>query len=168
MKISTSEDKIIISDFNDIEALQIALSLEKKGGDFYRRSSKLTQNKEISAMLGKLAKEEDKHRSLFTSLLKNISGGTDPTSSEEGLFDYIESGVFGNILEVDRAIKSIKNELDALELGEEAEEKTILFYEAIRENTENEQGQKMLGKILKEEAKHLETLERYKKLLKSP
>ncbi|MFH0887418.1 MAG: ferritin family protein [bacterium] len=158
-------DQIILSEFSDLEAYEIALSLEKNGEEFYRRAAKLSKNKEIADMFNQLAKEEDKHYIHFEQQLESVSGDQDISESEEGLFDYINSGIFGSILDVEKSLKNIKTDLDAIELAEEAEGKGILFYKALLDNTQNEKGKGALSKLLDEEAKHLETLARYKKII---
>jgi len=163
MQISMKNDQIIISEFSDLEAYEIALSLEKNGQEFYRRAAKLSKNKDIANMFNQLAKEEDKHYAHFEQMLEEVSGDQDISASEEGIFDYINSGIFGSILDVEKSIKNIKTDLDAIELAEDAERKGILFYKALLDNTQNEKGKIALAKLLDEEDKHLEILNRYRK-----
>lgn len=44
--------------FTDLEGLRIAVEMEKRGEDFYRRSAKVSKSKETVSLLGRLADDE--------------------------------------------------------------------------------------------------------------
>ena len=54
--------------FTDLEGLRIAVEMEKRGEDFYRRSAKVSKSKETVSLLGRLADDEVVHAREFERL----------------------------------------------------------------------------------------------------
>jgi rubrerythrin len=170
MKITNQGKNLIISDFDEIEALRLAMKLEADGIKYYSELSSKTKSEDVKKILRQLIEEEEKHAEKFKAWLEETirQKGLDVEADrgdEEGPFDFIDTGVFGDIWDVEKTLSSIKSDIDALSLGEWAELNSINFYKAILEKSGNEKGKTILKGIIKEEQNHLKTFARYKELL---
>jgi rubrerythrin len=164
MKISGKGDNIIISDFNEAEALQLAMKLERDGIKYYSELSAKTKDPEVKKVFARLIAEEEKHFVRFKGLLEGLGVEADPGYEEQPL-DFIDSGVFGDIMNTEKTLSKIKSDLDAVSLGEWAELNSINFYKAIHNNSNNDLGKKALKDIIRQEQEHLKAFVRYKDML---
>lgn len=164
MKLSNQGRDIHITDFNEIEALRLAMKLESDGIDYYSELSRKTKDEKIKKDFALFIKEEGKHFDKFKGWLEGLGVEADG-GDEEGLFDYFDTGVFGDISSVDKTLAKIKTDLDAIALAEWAELNSIKFYKAMYDKTTNEPGKNILKDIIKQEQEHLKAFAKYKDLL---
>ena len=170
MKLSNQGKDILISDFDEVDALRLALKLEADGIRYYEELSKKTKDKDISDTFKRLIKEESKHSEKFKGWLEDAvtKEGLDieaDRGDEESLFDFINTGVFGDIWDVDETLSNIKTDKDAISLAEWVELNSIKFYRAMYDKTGSESGKRILKDVIKEEQLHLKSFERYRELL---
>ena len=164
MKLSNQGKDLKITDFDEANALRLAMKLEGDGIKYYSELSKRAKSEDVKKAFGRFVKEEDKHLQKFSGWLE--SRGVEANSGdEEGLFDFIDTGVFGDIWNVEDALSKIKTDSDALSLAEWAELNSIKFYRAILDKTANEPGKNILKDIIKQEQEHLKAFVKYKDLL---
>ncbi|MBU0686254.1 MAG: ferritin family protein [Candidatus Margulisbacteria bacterium] len=170
MKIFNEGENIVIGDFDEIEALRVAVKLENDGMKFYLKSSELAPDEETKQMFKNLVKEEAKHIQRFEKRAEEIGKAKNievdlSRGGEEEFFDFIDPGVFGDTLNIEKVIAGVNNCLDALTIGEQSEVNAINFYKAILKHNDSEAGKAVIKDIIKEEQKHLKTLIKYKELL---
>jgi len=155
MEIKVGKDAIIINDFDEIEALKIAMKIENDGEKYYSSVIDKTTDERVKRTFRRLAEDERKHYEIFKGLFevglraKSIDPGS--VDSEEGLFDYMEAGIFSK----DTGAKSVK---EAVLNGEIVELRSILFYKELLKNTKNEGGKRALNDIIEEEQMHYNIL----------
>jgi len=171
MKIFQEKEDIVITDFNEAEALQLAMKVENDGIKFYLKASEIVNDAEVKKVFKSLAKEEEKHVNLFKNMLENLIKEKNldmeaNSGAEEHFFDFIDPQIFGNIFELEKIVGNIKTDLNAVELGEDAEVNSINFYKALLKNTGSEEAKNIIKDIIKEEQKHLKTFLRYQEALK--
>jgi rubrerythrin len=164
MKVSSVNDNIVLSDFNEADALRLAMKLERDGIKYYSELSSKTKDPEVKKAFRQFVKEEDRHLKKFGDWLNSLGIEADK-GVEEGFFDFIDSGVFGDIWKTEESLKKIKTDLDALSLGEWAELNSINFYKALLDKTSSPSGKDILKEIVREEQEHLKAFIRYKDLL---
>lgn len=115
-----------------LEALKTALQMETDGKKFYQKASKASTNKLGTKLLERLAEEEDIHQKVFENIYNTISS---KKGWPEEKFKH-DSGrrlrnIFAQALEeMDRDVKSIPTELDAIQTAMNLENKTYDFYKA--------------------------------------
>jgi len=118
-----------------INALKKAIQLEKDGIDFYLKSAKKTKNIFTKKIFEELAREEENHIKAINRIyedLKNNSIKIEWVTAESK--DNIEK-VFQDAL-VEKAIKS-KDDLEALNLALDFENKSIKYYERLAKNSKD-------------------------------
>ena len=86
--------------FNDAEALKIAINIEKEGLEFYSILMKNAKDEKVKEIFSKLASAEKKHLTLFQKAYSEI---TSPASTVQGCEDYtvdlylkylVDTGIF--------------------------------------------------------------------------
>ena len=155
MKIKMGKDSIVIGDFDILEVFKIAMKIELDGERYYKSVIALTQDERIKRTFKRLAEDEQKHYEIFKGLfeVELRSKGIEPDSvdREEGMFTYVDSGVFNS----DAEAKSVK---DAVMSGEIVELKSILFYKELLKNSKSDGARKALEEVLEQEQMHYNIL----------
>jgi len=155
MELKIGKDSVIINDFDELEVYKIAMRIELDGEKFYKSVISLTDNPKIKRTFQRLAEDEQRHFETFNGLFQTElrARGIDPASMdrEEGLFDYIDTGIFTK----NTSAKSVK---DAVMDGEIAELRSILFYKELLSNTKNDGGRRALSDMIEEENMHYNIL----------
>lgn len=134
-------------------ALESARKLEKEGYEFYTQAAQKTLNREGREMFEFLAVEEIKHYKIVDNLMEMFGGSRlpikDEITSESGIFNETRGGSIGEKAD----------QLDALNIGIKAEQKSIEAYSNIYDKTNNQSLKKAAKKLIQEEKKHLSILE---------
>ena len=160
--------------FNDAEALKIAVNIEEEGLEFYSTLVKNAKDRKVKEIFSKLASDEKEHLARFQKALLEI---TDSASRTQGCEDYtvdlylrylVDTGVFTQKGEAKRIALEIKTDIDALRIGIQAEKDSILYYTEAAKNTKYPAGKMALEQLANEEKKHLKLLAEQLKALKKP
>ena len=158
--------------FNDAEALKIAVNIEEEGFEFYSTLVKNARDSKVKEVFSKLASDEKEHLARFQKAYLEL---TSPISPVQGCEDYtvdlylkylIDTGVFTKKGEAKKLAMEIKTDIDALKIGIQAEKDSILYYSEAAKNTKNTFGKMTFEQLANEEKKHLKLLAEQLKLLK--
>ncbi len=150
--------------FNDAEALKIAINIEEEGLEFYSILMKSAKDDKAKDIFSKLALAEKKHLALFQKAYAEIPAPANPAQGCEDytvdlyLKDLVDTGIFTKKGEAGRLASEIKTDMDALKIGIQAEKDSILYYTAAAKNTKYEAGRKAFEQLANEEKKHLKIL----------
>lgn len=154
--------------FNDLEAIKIAMDIEKRGEKFYTAAANKLDKEDIKEMLMDLAQQEKEHREIFEELYKDAASQKDKFD-DTYLFDpeissYLsamaETVVFPSDEKLDEVLEDVSNVEDALMLGIQAEKDSILFYTELIIYSKLVEAKEAFRKLLKEEKKHLIDLQK--------
>ena len=136
------------------EAIQLAVTTEQLGRDYYERmAKKFAGEADASAAFGQLAKDEQAHEEQFKRILEAVPKDEDQSSRYE-LYQYLRATAISQFFQQDYFKKADKIETasDALAAALHFEKTTMQFYQAIREITgENKQ----LDAIIAAERRHV-------------
>jgi rubrerythrin len=162
MKIKVEKDNILISDFSDIQVFSIAMKIESDGEKFYSSALAHATDDRMKRTFKRLAEDEKVHFNTFKALFdaEVRAKGKEPADIdyEEGLFSYMDSGIFSDKTSANSAKETV---LD----GEIAELKSILFYKEMLKNTANESAKKALAEIIDQEQMHLNILKSWEAVI---
>jgi rubrerythrin len=151
-------------------ALQTALKMEIDGKAFYLKSSQASKNKLGKELFKKLALEEDEHRVVFQNIydtIKKKKGWPDPKYKGDGGQGL--RTIFAEALEnVDKDIKSITTELDAIKVGMGLENKTHDFYKRRSAIAASDAEKELYESIAIQESEHHRVLQDYYEFLQDP
>ena len=160
--------------FNDAEALKIAINIEEEGLEFYSILMKNAKDEKVKEIFSQLVSAEKKHLTLFQKAYAEI---TSPASTVQGCEDYTvdlylkylaDTGIFTKKGEARRLAAEITTDVEALKIGIQAEKDSILYYSEAAKNTRHEGGKKAFEQLTNEEKKHLQWLASQLKALKKP
>jgi rubrerythrin len=155
MDIKVGKDSIVIGDFDELEVLKIAMKIETDGEKYYKSVLGKTTDERVKRTFKRLAEDEHQHyekfKGLFEVALRSRGNDPDCADPEEGIFTYMDSGLFSK----DAEAKSVR---DAVLDAQIAELKSILFYREILKTTKNEGGKLALNEIIEQEQMHLNIL----------
>lgn len=162
MKVKVGSNDILISDFDELEVLKIAMKIESDGEKFYSSMLNNTKDDRIKRTFKRLAEDEKSHFVTFKGLfeVELRKQGKDPSSfdTEEGIFTYMDSGIFMH----GTLAKDLK---DVVMSGEIVELRSILFYKEILKMTKNEGGKKALNEVIEQEQMHYNILKSWEAAL---
>ena len=166
MKIEMGKDNVIISDFDDVEVLKIAMKIEKDGVKAYNGIANEVDNERLKKTFVRLAEDEKEHLRLFNSLYERLLQGKgvnpDDVDVEEGLFDYMNSEIFKGIEDLGK-VSSVG---DVIKLGIDVEMRTMLFYTEVYKQISDQKGKQMIKKVIDEEKMHYNILKSWESLCK--
>ena len=155
MEIHVGEKDVLISDFDELEILKIAMKIESDGERYYKSVLDKTKDERAKRTFKRLAEDEGSHFEVFKGLFEVMlrSKGIDPDSvdREEGLFTYMDAGIFNKDAEAESMRDAVLN-------GEIVELRSILFYQNILKNTKNEGASQALNEVIEQEKMHLNIL----------
>ncbi len=150
--------------FNDAEALKIAINTEEEGLEFYTLLTKNAKDTKVKEIFSKLASAEKKHLALFQKVFLELSSLKDVTQSCEDysvdlyLKHLIDTGIFTKKGTAKNIVKEIHTDADGVKIGIQVEKDSILYYTEAAKYTKNPAGKAAFGQLANEEKKHLEIL----------
>jgi rubrerythrin len=151
--------------FSGSELLEIAMAIESNGMAFYQALADKTAKSDIKDIYTYLAGEEKKHLDTFQGMSDSLGQAKPPEIYGEEYMLYLKSlvdnVVFSNVTEAQQKASKISNEIEAVDIGIQAEKDSILFYIELQ-NLVRERDNKVVLKILDEEKNHLRQLSQLK------
>lgn len=157
--------------FNDAEALKIAMNIETEGLEFYSLLVKCTKDEKEKYIFSELALAEKKHLALFQEMYFGVTSNANQVQGCEDytvdlyLKDLVETGIFTKKGEAGRLATKVKTDIDALKISIQAEKDSILYFTEAAKSTRNEGGKKAFEQLITEEKKHLQKLSELLKVL---
>ena len=153
-----------------LKALEAAIQMEIDGKEFYLKASKASNNELGKKLLAKLADEEDVHRQVFEGIYKKIS--SDKKWPDQGLHSDGVSGLktlFSTAIDkMERDVKSMPEEIDAVKTAMEMENKTYDFYNEQLAKARYDAEKKFFKELSAQEKEHHRVLLDYYEFLKDP
>lgn len=155
------------SNFNDLEALEIAINIERRGEKFYTLATALAPDDEVKRMLEELAEQERDHAETFQGIYNEIAKKKqdfddtylyDPEVAAY-LHAMTENTVFPSDARQKEVMDGLKNISDVYAVGIQAEKDSILFYTEMTINARDTDAKEAFRRLLKEEKKHLVDLQ---------
>ncbi|WP_242965162.1 ferritin family protein [Petroclostridium xylanilyticum] len=149
---------MIYGNFNDLEIIKIAISMEEEGMNFYTSGAKYTSGK-LRDFLLHAAGQEMAHKEKFTRLynefLEKKNGFNDEYLFEPDVAAYlksmVENQVFSKKPKTDDAFKDLKTAVaDAVQ----AEETTAALYTQMYEGAKYQEVKNVLAILIEEEKEH--------------
>lgn len=155
--------------FSDLEGIRIAIEMERRGENFYRRAARMSRSAETVEMLNSLMRDEQNHRSEFERLYRNESGGG---LSDERYDDETNAYLTAIAAEVvfpqglmGLREEGFENPAAVLQGAIASEKDSILFYTELQSRTSDPHAQEVFGEIARQERGHLFRLQRQLELI---
>jgi rubrerythrin len=153
-----------------IQALEVALTNEKREGEFYRKHAERTRNPLGRKMFETLAKDEAEHYQRILKLHERLRNeGQWPASLPLEVNDTQIRDVLKAVVEaVDTSAETDTSDMEAVKIAIEFETKGELFYKKLRENVEDSQEKAFYGMLETIEREHRLSLEDTYEYFKDP
>jgi rubrerythrin len=154
--------------FTAIQALEMALDVEKNGETFYNEAAAKSADPELKALFEDLAVQEQAHYRVFERMLERIrSAPTPPTTYPPAYYDeyqaYVEVAMENALFAgPDKALALARKAEDretALRAAMGFEKDTMLFFYDLRDMVSEAEREAISG-VIREERKHLRRLVR--------
>ncbi len=150
--------------FNDLEGLRIAIEMEKRGEDFYRRAAKVSRSEETVSLLNHLAEDEVVHAAEFERLY-NLALQRHDAAAEENYDE--ETSAYLSAVAADIVFSSglmalrrvgFESPEAVLEYAIQSEKDSILFYTELTGCAKTEHCRNTFQEIARQERRHLARL----------
>ena len=150
----------MLESFNELEAIEVGLNLEKEGYEFYLAAAEGAANPKVAAHYRQMAHEEKKHFERFSSYREQLHNDDLQDSEEELTYlkRLVRMGIFAENGELADQVKDIHDEEQVLRLAIRAEKDALLFFHEAARQCVNETGKRIFDWLLTEERKHLDLL----------
>lgn len=162
MKIKEENGRLVITDFDEIEAYRIACAIEKDGIKFYQKMLGCVHSFEAQHTLEVLIGEEKKHLKFFEECLYRLRETKEDLSEENDLLSSMDFGIFQPYESIDEMCDIVEDLKKAINLGIIIEKKSIDFYEICKKSISSPEVKKELELIIGQEHQHKELLEAFK------
>ncbi|MGE5279666.1 MAG: ferritin family protein [Deltaproteobacteria bacterium] len=146
--------RIVLTDFSPVQALKIAVKMEREGIDFYLDLKQEVRDEEARREIDFLIQQEREHLQTFSGLLGSIKETQEDAFEQDDIVDYMNTRVFDASQEK-KAAEAMGHRHTALEEALDRERRSIVFYEGCLARTTDPGAQKAFERILAEENSHL-------------
>lgn len=153
-----------------IAALEKAIQMEIDGKEYYLKASERASNELGKKLLQSLAAEEDIHRKVFEDIFEDIRNKRGWPRKKL----HVDGGralrtVFANAIDnMDRDVKSIPEELDAVQTAMAMENKTYDFYREQGKKAAYDAEKQFYEALAGQEEEHYRILLDYYEFIKNP
>ena len=143
--------------FRDTDAIAIAVEMERRGAELYRRAAVLCTEERTHALLTELGADEIVHQRDFARLLEEVRDTDTAYSEETGAF---LSAVAAEIAFPEGLTELLTGPGEILETAIRSEKDSILFYTELSQCAVNADARDTFRRIVMTERNHLARLDR--------
>ncbi|HEY3424386.1 MAG TPA: ferritin family protein [Negativicutes bacterium] len=149
--------------FSDLEGLRIAMEMEVEGRDFYQQAYESVAKQEQKDLFLMLKNEEIHHYETFSKIYSKIKQNKE-IESDDYLFDadssryltiLVEDYIFPKKDKAKAKIAEFKSMETILQAAIQAEKESILFYDALANESKFEEAKKIFIILKAEEQTHV-------------
>jgi rubrerythrin len=158
-----------IENFSILEAVELAVGIEKEGVRFYALAADKADDPALKELFLDLKKKEHEHIVTFQGLYAELAEKQGDADAALYLLDpevaaafhaYVETAVFPVKGAAAKIIEACEAPDDILRLGMQAEKDSILYYHELLSHAPYPEAKDLIRKIIVEEGKHLTFLHR--------
>lgn len=154
-----------------VRMLAAALEKEEKGRDFYKDAAEKCGNPLGKELFHTLMVEEGVHIKRIKQIYEALHGGdawTEEWKSFRGINDALQSLIRQRITTLGPKVESAHEDLEAVEIGIQMEQSSILFYEDELAKAGDALEKEFIQKMIAEERMHFASLEDVKLYMTNP
>ena len=149
-----------MSDIENVkEAITTAIQMEKDGYDFYQKAAAQTSSDMGKAIFKSLAADELLHLEVFKKLFEEQVGNDEWNDLVNASAKYADIPIFPKDLKKIEGANPETNEIDALRIAMDSEQRAIEWYSQIKGKISGEKVNEILNEIIKQEKNHYNILE---------
>jgi len=149
-----------MSDIENVkDAIKTAIQMEKDGYSFYQKAAAQTSSDMGKTVFKSLAADELLHLEVFQKFFDEQVGKEEWNTLVSSSAKYNDIPIFPKDLKQVEGANPDTNEIDALRMAMESEQRAIEWYSKIRENITDNQVHEILDEIINQEKNHYNILE---------
>jgi len=149
-----------MSDIENVkDAIKTAIQMEKDGYSFYQKAAAQTSSEMGKSVFKSLAADELLHLEVFQKLFDEKIGNQEWYDLANSSKKYADIPIFPRDLTRVEGANPDTNEIDALRIAMDSEQRAIDYYSEIREKTSDDEVNKILDEIINQEKNHYLILE---------
>ena len=141
------------------DAIKTAIQMEKDGYSFYNKAAAQTSSDMGRTIFKGLAADELLHLEIFQKLFNEKIGKEEWYDLVNTSKKYVDIPIFPKDLQVVEGANPDTNEIDALRIAMDSEQRSIEWYTKIRENSSDDQVDEIIDEIINQEKNHYNILE---------
>lgn len=148
--------------FSADEVFEMGMDIEQNGEAYYKKAAALAKDARVKAVFTDLMKQEHLHYVTFRELRDNLPPkSTLPTTADPESEEYlyldalVKSRLFNNVHEAEGLAAKVGNEIEALRAALIFEKDTILFFQTMKNMTDERLGRGEIDRLIGEEHKHI-------------
>ena len=144
-----------------VDAIEISLFIEQEGLAFYEKASKNVLDSRVKDMFLRLAEEERKHIQTLQTKIQFLQPAISGKGKTRRRVDsFVSEQIKGKIFPTFelKAVNKFKNDVEALDYGIEAEQRSIETLARLLENEKKLDVKAVFSHLMVEEKKHLALL----------
>ena len=150
---------MLIHAFDDREGLRIAMEMERRGEDFYRRCACVSKNPRTVETLLQLASDESAHRAEFQRMREAIADGEAYDQETNAYLSAIAAEVVfpEGLMAMKR--QGFDSPKAALMEAIQSEKDSILFYGELAKQARDQRAREVFQEIIRQEMGHMRILQ---------
>lgn len=149
-----------MSDIENVkDAIKTAIQMEKDGYSFYQKAAAQTSSDMGRTVFKSLAADELLHLEVFEKLFNEKVGKDEWYDLVNTSKKYVDIPIFPKDLEKVEGANPDTSEIDALRIAMDSEQRAIEYYTKIRENSSDDEINKIIDEIINQEKNHYNILE---------
>ena len=141
------------------DAIKTAIQMEKDGYSFYNKAADQTTSEMGRTIFKGLAADELLHLEVFQKLFDEKVGEEEWYDLVNTSKKYVDIPIFPRDLQTVEGTNPDTNEIDALRMAMDSEQRAIDYYTKIRENSSDDQVNEIIDEIINQEKNHYNILE---------
>jgi rubrerythrin len=154
-----------------VRMLAAALEKEEKGRDFYKDAAENCSNELGKELFHTLMIEEGVHIKRIKEIYEGLHGGgawTEDWKSLRGINESLQKLIRQRITSLGPKVQSVHEDLEAVEIGIQMEQSSIVFYEDELGKAGDALEKEFIKKMIAEERMHFASLEDVKLYMTNP
>ncbi len=147
--------------FRGGEVLNMAIRIEQQGVKFYEACASWTEQESVAEVFRRLMEQEKLHAQVFSRMKEAFKDYPLPESYPGEMRSYIDSFVSDQVFyDTEQAVDEtsrMNNPFKAIEFGIQFEQRSILFYSAIKDIIRKSET-KVVDEVIEQEHRHIRWL----------
>ncbi len=133
-----------------MNAIEIAIKMEKDAIDFYQQAAQKTQNPVGKKMFISITEDEKRHLQMLSNILKEVDitiKEVSPMQNIKTIFETMKDSMMNRVT-------ATNDELEGFRIAMEMEKEGIEFYNKTRTEAKTEKEKKLFERLIEEEKQH--------------
>ncbi|MBS1112719.1 MAG: rubrerythrin subfamily [Nitrospirae bacterium] len=133
-----------------MNAIEIAIKMEKDAIDFYSKAAEKTSHPAGKKMFQSITEDEKRHLKMLSQIFKELDIKMDdvsPMRNMQTIFESMKNSMMERVM-------ATQDELEAFKIAMQMEQEGVAFYKRVETETRKEKEKALFERLIKEEQQH--------------